>query len=450
MVDRDVCIMIRQTHPDPIPMVQDVPAQFASGECDLGDTPDMCLPDSADSMAEAGGILDDSDSTMPDRPAHVACAMPTSDIDALDHSESDADDEAASVMHSDEDGQETLPVCDIDSDLDDQSPDYDHEQEVRAEFENPFDIDPVDEAYLSADAPSQTTAETAHTNMESVLQAVLACVSSLGFPLRYVANKILSRFPTIVARLTGFKYFVLLLMLKWVIRFNISASAASAIFRVVSCMWTFFTATAFPHNFARACQELNVTGDFKHAAYYVTCPECGGLTPIAQAADHTTGTLQGARCRQTPHCKGILMQKIVTANGRTRWVVPTSRRLIYPGVLKQIEKILARPSIRDALCWYLKRPKLRDGVLIDIWDGLSFRDWQTVVKPNGVQNWFSSDVTPDLFLQFNGDSFNPFSSGQYSVCALYLTLANLPREVRFLEENTILVCLVPGTFVNMF
>jgi hypothetical protein len=416
----------------------------------------MYIPDSADFMTEAGGILDDAESKMHDRPVHTEFAMPASDADSdvLDHSESDADHEVASVMHSDDDAEESLPVCDSDSDLEDQSPDHDHEQEARAEFENPFDIDPVssdtEAANMSADEPSQTAAEAAHINMESVFHAVLACISSLCFPLRYVANKILSRFPTMVARLTGFKYFILLLMLKWVIRFNISASAASAIFRVVSCMWAFFTATPFPHNFAQACQELNVTGDFKHATYYVTCPECGGLTPIAQAADHTTGALQGARCRQTPHCKGILMQKIVTANGCTRWVVPTSRRLIYPGVLKQIEKILARPSIRDALCWYLKRPKLHDGVLIDIWDGLSFRDWQTVVKPNGVQNWFSSDVTPDLFLQFNGDSFNPFSSGQYSVCALYLTLANLPREVRFLEENTILVCLVPGTLVNMF
>ena len=333
------------------------------------------------------------------------------------------------------------------SDLDNMSHDDDSSDDQVADgsgFSNPFEFrmaqDDVDVEDSEVEpphlqAPRQSTSTESGLDTDAVLNRLLTVVSALGLPLRCLANKMLSYFPSIVQRLTVVKYFVLLLLLKWAVRWNISASAASAVFRIVSVLWAFFTVTPFPHNFAQACKELNVTGDFASATYYIMCPICGALTLKDQA---------GARCGKTKDCRGKLMQKTDTIRGQTRWVVPTSQRLIYPGVIRQLQKLLSRTETRAALSWYLKRPSPGPDVLIDIWDGAVFQEWKTVLKPNGLQHWFCSDVTPDVFFQLNGDSFNPFTSGQYSVCALYLTLANLPREVRFLEENTILVCLVPG------
>ena len=44
----------------------------------------------------------------------------------------------------------------------------------------------------------------------------------------------------------------------------------------------------------------------------------------------------------------------------------------------------------------------------------------------------------------NIDWFNPFVRGQYSVGAVYLTLLNLPRTLRYKKEYMILVALLPG------
>ena len=44
----------------------------------------------------------------------------------------------------------------------------------------------------------------------------------------------------------------------------------------------------------------------------------------------------------------------------------------------------------------------------------------------------------------NVDWFQPFIHTQYSLGAIYLTVQNLPRELRYKEENVILVGLLPG------
>ena len=44
----------------------------------------------------------------------------------------------------------------------------------------------------------------------------------------------------------------------------------------------------------------------------------------------------------------------------------------------------------------------------------------------------------------NVDWFQPFIHTQYSVGAMYLTIQNLPRNVRCKEENVILVGVIPG------
>ena len=44
----------------------------------------------------------------------------------------------------------------------------------------------------------------------------------------------------------------------------------------------------------------------------------------------------------------------------------------------------------------------------------------------------------------NLDIFQPFKNIQYSICAIYLTKLNLPRNMRHRQENVILVGLIPG------
>ncbi len=51
----------------------------------------------------------------------------------------------------------------------------------------------------------------------------------------------------------------------------------------------------------------------------------------------------------------------------------------------------------------------------------------------------------NLALSLNADWFQPCDTN-YSSGALYLTILNLPREIRNLPENIIVVALIPGMF----
>ena len=44
----------------------------------------------------------------------------------------------------------------------------------------------------------------------------------------------------------------------------------------------------------------------------------------------------------------------------------------------------------------------------------------------------------------NVDWFNPFKHRNYSMGAIYLSIINLPRQLRFKEQQAILVGLIPG------
>ena len=47
-------------------------------------------------------------------------------------------------------------------------------------------------------------------------------------------------------------------------------------------------------------------------------------------------------------------------------------------------------------------------------------------------------------LTINVDWFQPFVHTEYSLGAIYLPIQNLPRELRYKEENVLLVGLLPG------
>ena len=74
-------------------------------------------------------------------------------------------------------------------------------------------------------------------------------------------------------------------------------------------------------------------------------------------------------------------------------------------------------------------------VLTDIYDGRAWKDLQA--STGGIDG-------NTIGLMLNVDWFNPFKHGNYSMGAVYLSVLNLPRKIRFKEQNTILVGLIPG------
>ena len=84
-----------------------------------------------------------------------------------------------------------------------------------------------------------------------------------------------------------------------------------------------------------------------------------------------------------------------------------------------------------------KQKKNDQSLLCDIYDGQIWTELpETYLK--------SDDSILPLCLALNVDWFQPFKHTQYSVGALYLTVLNLPRALRFKEENIILAGIIPG------
>jgi hypothetical protein len=111
--------------------------------------------------------------------------------------------------------------------------------------------------------------------------------------------------------------------------------------------------------------------------------------------------------------------------------------LICSGIKNQLEKLLQRADLVKYLWHFLDRPPHDPAVLEDVYDGAVFREFQDA-------GYFRRQDRYEIALQLNADGFQPFDQIAYSVTGIYAVVLNLPREIRFKDENVILVGLIPG------
>lgn len=69
----------------------------------------------------------------------------------------------------------------------------------------------------------------------------------------------------------------------------------------------------------------------------------------------------------------------------------------------------------------------------DVWKEFSFMQGRPFLSQSN-----------SLALVLNVDWFRPFEHSRYSVGVIYFTILNLPREVRYLPKNVIVVGIIPG------
>lgn len=88
--------------------------------------------------------------------------------------------------------------------------------------------------------------------------------------------------------------------------------------------------------------------------------------------------------------------------------------------------------------WRSRQESIPSSFLGDIYDG---RVWKAFCSDK-YGNFLRSPHS--LLLALNVDWFEPFERGVYAVGAIYLTILNLPRNIRYKLENIILVGVLPG------
>lgn len=183
--------------------------------------------------------------------------------------------------------------------------------------------------------------------------------------------------------------------------------------------------------------------DFKK---YVVCPLCDSIYDYNDCVEVTrSGQRESKRCKhvhypnhpQASHrkpCEAMLLKKVQAKQGCV--LVPIK---VYPykPLRKSIEQMAKRKGFLSS-CEKWRKRSVPDDYLCDIYDGNVWRCYNSAEGQNFLNSPYS------WLLTLNVDWFEPFERGVYSVGAIYMCIQNLPRDVRYLPENIIIVGVIPG------
>lgn len=174
---------------------------------------------------------------------------------------------------------------------------------------------------------------------------------------------------------------------------------------------------------------------------FVCCPDCSSIENSLERLPNgksTSKTCTFVRFPQHPQqryrkpCGSPLLKPVKTSTG-SAFLYP--RRLYcYKSLVDSIQQMLLHLDfLRSCEKW--RKRSVPVNCMEDIYDG---HMWKEFLDYEGE---------PFLSIPFNFalvDWFQPFKCTNYSVGAIYMAVQNLPREERFLSENTILVGVIPG------
>jgi hypothetical protein len=102
-----------------------------------------------------------------------------------------------------------------------------------------------------------------------------------------------------------------------------------------------------------------------------------------------------------------------------------------------LQELLQRPGFKES-CEKWRQRERKHGIYTDIYDGKIWEEFQTYHGSGFLSKPFTYG------LMMNVDWFKLYKHTEYSVGAIYLSIMNLPREIRFKPENILLVGLIPG------
>lgn len=132
---------------------------------------------------------------------------------------------------------------------------------------------------------------------------------------------------------------------------------------------------------------------------------------------------------------GTLLLKTIEMSGGRKSFYPFMT-YCYMGLEVSFQSLLNRPTFFSS-CEKWKQ-RINDEVLRDVYDG---KVWKEFITYN-QEPFLSEDG--NFALMLNMDFFQPYKHIQYSLGAIYLTIMNLPRDIRYKQENIILAGLIPG------
>ncbi|SMN01286.1 hypothetical protein SPONN_2359 [uncultured Candidatus Thioglobus sp.] len=173
---------------------------------------------------------------------------------------------------------------------------------------------------------------------------------------------------------------------------------------------------------------------------YVYCEKCSSIFSYNDCILKIGSEVQSKVCKYrfsngSQSCNGALL-KCVERPNKSKVFYPL-KIYCYTPLYNYISVLVKRPGFCD-LCDHWKGENKDTDALKDVYDE---KVWS---------NFLTYDGGPFLLgaytyaLMLNIDWFKPCKHTEYSVGAVYLTIMNLPRRIRFRQENAVLIGLIPG------
>lgn len=186
----------------------------------------------------------------------------------------------------------------------------------------------------------------------------------------------------------------------------------------------------FPSSFYQMQRFLRVK--MANFVRYTSCSHCHKIYRYDDCIEECGSNRKSKLCSD---CNRLLLKSVVVKTGRI--ILHPFKTYCYKPLCESLETLLGRPSFyTDCEKW--RGRNVQADLLKDVYDGLIWKEFQTYDgKP-----FLSEPFTFGLMM--NIDWFKVYKHSEYKVGAIYLTIINLPRALRFRQENVILVGLIPG------
>ena len=177
------------------------------------------------------------------------------------------------------------------------------------------------------------------------------------------------------------------------------------------------------------CEGLTRVAPYQHAVAW-----CSKQEPKSLTCTHTKFPNHPQVQHRRP-CGKALFKKVKT----------TKRNIVYRPLLiycyisvtESLQAMLLQPNFITR-CEAWRSRKVTPGVYRDVYEGKIWEDFQYVDAKEFLC------LPYNFALQLNVDWFQPFTHTQHSEGVIYMSVMNLPRSERFLQENKILVGVIPG------
>ena len=177
----------------------------------------------------------------------------------------------------------------------------------------------------------------------------------------------------------------------------------------------------------------------------MVCPKCWKIYHYGECVVLSGSRRSSKSCKHIKYpdhpyhshrkeCGHLLLMSVCMISGRN--ILYPHKVYCYKSLKSSLQELLLRPGFHQC-CQYWKSRNTSDK-LSDVYDGNVWKDFLTISEQPFLA------CPNNLALMLNIDWFQPYKHTVSSVGAIYLTVMNLPRQMRFKRTNIILVALIPG------